>query len=75
MRRKIFLGIGAAAATLLSINPAEAQHWRWNEGGWRTIGYTRVNGRDSDTIYLPGPESTQSGLQESVRFPPITDAR
>ncbi|HEY5459448.1 MAG TPA: hypothetical protein VIJ81_08275 [Sphingomicrobium sp.] len=54
MTRKYILGLAAAAATLVAIAPAGAQQWRWNEGGWRTIGYTRVDGRDSDTINLPG---------------------
>jgi hypothetical protein len=39
---------------LVAIAPASAQQWRWNERGWRTIGYTRVDGRDSDRINLPG---------------------
>ena len=39
---------------LAAATPANAQQWRWNERGWRTIGYTRVDGRDSDTINLPG---------------------
>ena len=44
----------ATAATLTAMAPAHAQQWRWNDAGWRTLGYTRVDGRDSDTIYLPG---------------------
>ena len=54
MTRNFFLGAATAAATLTAVAPAAAQQWRWNENGWRTIGYTRVDGRDSDTIYLPG---------------------
>ena len=54
MTRKLILGCAAAAATLVAFAPAGAQQWRWNESGWRTIGYTRVDGRDSDTINLPG---------------------
>jgi len=36
------------------VRESAAQQWRWNESGWRTIGYTRVDGRDSDTIHLAG---------------------
>ena len=54
MTRNIILGAAAVAATFIAIAPATAQQWRWNERGWRTIGYTRVDGRDSDTIRLPG---------------------
>jgi hypothetical protein len=52
MTRTFILGAATAAATLIAIAPASAQ--RWNDRGWRTIGYTRVDGRDSDTINLPG---------------------
>ena len=54
MKRTLILGLAGAAATLVAIAPANAQQWRWNDRGWRTIGYTRVDGRDSDTIRLPG---------------------
>ena len=54
MTRNIILGAAAIAAAFIAIAPAAAQQWRWNERGWRTIGYTRVDGRDSDTINLPG---------------------
>jgi hypothetical protein len=54
MRRTFILAAATAAATVLAIAPATAQQWRWNESGWRTAGYTRVDGRDSDTIRLPG---------------------
>ena len=54
MTRNIILGAAAVAATFIAIATATAQQWRWNERGWRTIGYTRVDGRDSDTIRLPG---------------------
>ena len=53
MRTLILTAAGAAAA-LTAAMPAAAQQWRWNDAGWRTIGYTRVDGRDSDTIRLPG---------------------
>ena len=54
MTRTLILAATGAAATLLTALPAEAQQWRWDERGWRTIGYTRVDGRDSDRINLPG---------------------
>ena len=52
MTRTLILAATTAAVTALSVAPAQAQ--RWNDRGWRTVGYTRVDGRDSDTIYLPG---------------------
>jgi len=54
MTRTFILGAAAVAATFVAVAPASAQQWRANERGWRTIGYTRVDGRDSDTIRLPG---------------------
>jgi hypothetical protein len=54
MKRTLILGAATAAATLIAVAPASAQEWRYDERGWRTIGYTRVDGRDSDTINLPG---------------------
>ena len=54
MKRSFILAAATAAATLVAIAPASAQQWRWNDRGWRTIGYTRVDGRDSDRINLPG---------------------
>lgn len=54
MTRTVILAAVAAAATFVAVAPADAQQWHWNERGWRTIGYTRVDGRDSDTIRLPG---------------------
>lgn len=54
MKRPIILGLAAAAATLTAVAPAAAQQWRWDQGNWRTIGYSRVDGRDSDTIKAPG---------------------
>ena len=54
MKTPIILTAAAAAATLVAVAPASAQQWRWNEGGWRTIGYARVDGRDTDTINAPG---------------------
>ena len=52
--RTLILAAATAAATVVAVAPAAAQQWRWNDRGWRTIGYTRVDGRDSDTIALPG---------------------
>lgn len=54
MKRPLILGLAAAAATLTAVAPATAQQWRWDQGNWRTIGYTRVDGRDSDTVNTPG---------------------
>ena len=54
MTRFLTLAAATAAATVVAMAPASAQQWRWNENGWRTIGYTRVDGRDSDRINLPG---------------------
>ena len=52
MKRTLILAAATAAATVAAAAPADAQ--RWNDRGWRTIGYTTVDGRDSDTIRLPG---------------------
>lgn len=48
----IAVALAATAGAALVATPAAAQ--RWNDGGWRTIGYKTVNGRDTDTINLPG---------------------
>jgi hypothetical protein len=50
MKRPLILAAAGAAATLVAFAPAEAQFFR----NWRTIAYTQVNGRDTDTIRLPG---------------------
>jgi len=52
MKRTLILAAATVAATVVAAAPADAQ--RWNDRGWRTVGYTRVDGRDSDTINLPG---------------------
>ena len=52
--RALILAAATAAATLVAVAPAAAQQERWNDRAWRTIGYTRVDGRDSDKIALPG---------------------
>jgi hypothetical protein len=54
MIRTCMLAAAGAAATLVAIAPANAQYARANERGWRTVAYTRVDGRDSDTIRLRG---------------------
>ena len=62
MTHRLILGAATAAATLLAVAPASAQQWRYDERGWRTIGYTRVDGRDTDTINLPG-RTRQSAIR------------
>jgi hypothetical protein len=54
MTRTFILAAAGAAVTFAAAAPADAQYWRWNERGWRTVGYETVNGRDSDTIRLRG---------------------
>lgn len=54
MKRTIMLNVAAAAAGLTAISPAAAQHGRWNDRGWRTVAYTRVDGRDTDIIHMRG---------------------
>lgn len=54
MKRLLILAAATAASTVTAIAPAGAQNWRWDDRGWRTVGQTRVDGRDRDTIYLPG---------------------
>ena len=54
MRRTLILGLAGAAATLVAVAPASAQFGRWTERGWRTVAYTRIDGRDTDTIRLRG---------------------
>ena len=52
MKRTIILADATAAATLVAVTPAAAQYGRWTDRGWRTVSYTRVDGRDSDTIRM-----------------------
>jgi hypothetical protein len=54
MMRTFFFAAATTAAAIAVVTPASAQQWRWNESGWRTVGYTRVDGRESDTIRLAG---------------------
>jgi len=68
--RTLFLTAAAAASVLVAVTPAVAQHWKWNERGWRTIGYTRVDGRDSDTISLPG-RTRQSAIRVCAMNQPL----
>lgn len=52
MNRTVLLTAAAAAgATLFTAAPANAQYWRH---AWRTVAYTTVNGRDSDTVRVRG---------------------
>lgn len=50
MKRSLFF-TAAALGTVALAAPADAQRWH---GGWRTVGYTQVQGRDTDTIRVPG---------------------
>ena len=52
MNRPIILSVATLATIMITAAPAEAQ--RWNDRGWRTIAVKRVDGRDTDNIYLPG---------------------
>jgi hypothetical protein len=54
MKRTTILAFATAAATLVTATPAAAQYGNWRERGWRTVAYTRVDGRDSDTIRMRG---------------------
>ena len=51
MRRSPIL-TAAAVAGIAAAAPASAQ--RWNANIWRTVGFTQVQGRDTDTIRIPG---------------------
>jgi hypothetical protein len=54
MKRTMILAAGTAAATLAAATPAVAQYGHWRDRGWRTVAYTRVDGRDTDTIHMRG---------------------
>jgi hypothetical protein len=54
MTRTLILAAAGAAAALTAVTPAAAQYGRWQERGWRTVAYERVDGRDTDTIRLRG---------------------
>ncbi len=49
MNPTIFLA--AAGLAVVVSTPADAR--RYHPNAWRTVGYTAVNGRDTDTIRLP----------------------
>lgn len=68
--RTLILAAAAAASVIVAVAPAAAQQWRWNERGWRTVGYTRVDGRDSDTIALPG-RTRQSAIRVCAMNQPL----
>ena len=70
MKRTLILAAAGTAATLVALSPAAAQQWRWDERGWRTIGSTRVDGRDSDTINLPG-RTRQSAIRLCAMNQPL----
>jgi hypothetical protein len=54
MKRTMILTAAAAASAVVAVSPAAAQYARWNERGWRTVAYTRVDGRDTDIIRMRG---------------------
>ena len=68
MTHTLILAAATAAATLTAAAPADAQ--RWNDRGWRTIGYTRVDGRGSDTINLPGRTRQSEVRLCAINAPP-----
>ena len=55
MTRTLMLGTAAVAATLVAAAPADAQRWNnQRSNNWRTIAFEQVNGRDTDSIRVPG---------------------
>lgn len=52
MSRTLILALAGGAAALAVAAPAAAQRWR--PGTWHTVGYAQVQGRDRDTIRVPG---------------------
>ena len=54
MTRSLILALATGAVAATAAVPANAQYGRWNERGWRTVAYTRVDGRDTDTIAMRG---------------------
>ncbi|GAA3998275.1 hypothetical protein [Sphingomonas humi] len=54
MNKRLIIAAATLATGLAAASPAAAQQWRWNEGNWRTIGTTRVVGRDNVVVQLPG---------------------
>ena len=53
MTRTLILALAGGAATLAMAVPADAQRYA-SSRSWRTVAFTTVNGRDSDTIRVPG---------------------
>lgn len=51
MRQTMIFATAAVAVASVGTTPASAQRWR---NAWRTIAYTTVKGRDTDTIRVPG---------------------
>ena len=68
MNRSIILSAATVATIMITAAPAEAQ--RWNDRGWRTIAVKRVDGRDTDTIYLPG-RTRQSAVRVCAMNAPL----
>ena len=54
MTRTMILAAATAVAALTAASPAAAQWGRWTDRGWRTVGYTTVDGRDNDTVAVRG---------------------
>jgi len=50
MLKSLMLAGATVAAALAVAGPADAQYHR----NWRTVAFTQVNGRDTDTIRVPG---------------------
>ena len=54
MNRTMILAAAGVAATIAAVAPANAQFGRWTDRDWRTVAYTRVDGRDTDIIHMRG---------------------
>lgn len=54
MTRTMILAAAATALAVTTTAPAAAQRYHHRGNQWRTIAYTRVNGRESDTINVRG---------------------
>jgi hypothetical protein len=50
MNRPIILSAATVATLILTAAPAQAQHWNRD---WRTVAERRIEGRETDTIFLP----------------------
>jgi hypothetical protein len=51
MKRTLILAAATTALAVVATSPADAQRGR---NAWRTIAYTAVNARNTETIRLPG---------------------